>query len=344
MEFLTSNFKQLALYMVDPNQRLFWGYLLSAIIFATILYVIQIKKALQANVIKSVNTDSSASINTHIRDNTGIRGLISFLFPRKVFFARSAINDYGLFIFNKLLKAALFPFIVLTMVPVALSVSSAIEWLLGPITPFVLPASIIMFIFTFMLFVFDDFTRFYLHRLLHKFPFLWEFHKVHHSATVLTPFTIYRSHPVENYLYACRMALTQGFVVGLCYYLFGPTLKMIDIIGANVFVFAFNIMGSNLRHSHIAMSWGDKIEGFFISPAQHQIHHSDNVKHFDKNFGTALSIWDRLFNSFMRSSEVGALSFGVGKEGDQHKTLVGIYIQPFVQSYKTLLPLFSRKK
>jgi len=317
MEFLSSNFKELILYVVDPNQRLFWGYLASALILAIVVYFINLKKVVKSDSIKEKPS-----------------GLISFLFPSKVFLARSAVNDYALFIVNKLFKAALFPFIVLTMVPVALAISSAIEGVFGAMAPFELSSTNIMIIFTVMLFIFDDFTRFLLHYILHKVPFLWEFHKVHHSATVLTPFTVYRSHPVENYLYACRMALTQGFVVGLCYYLFGPTLKMLDIIGANIFVFAFNIMGSNLRHSHIWISWGDKIESVFLSPAQHQIHHSDNVKHFDKNFGTVISIWDRLFNCFIRASEVEELTFGIGKEGSQHKNLLGIYLQPFIQIYK----------
>jgi sterol desaturase/sphingolipid hydroxylase (fatty acid hydroxylase superfamily) len=317
MEFLSSNFKELALYVVDPNQRLFWGYLVSALVLAIVVYFINLKKVVKSDSIKEKPS-----------------GLISFLFPSKVFLARSAVNDYALFIVNKLFKAALFPFIVLTMVPIALAISSAIEGVFGAMAPFELSSTNIMIIFTVMLFIFDDFTRFLLHYILHKVPFLWEFHKVHHSATVLTPFTVYRSHPVENYLYACRMALTQGFVVGLCYYLFGPTLKMIDIIGANIFVFAFNIMGSNLRHSHIWISWGDKVESVFLSPAQHQIHHSDNVKHFDKNFGTVISIWDRLFNCFIRASEVEKLTFGIGKEGSQHKTLLGIYLQPFIQIYK----------
>jgi sterol desaturase/sphingolipid hydroxylase (fatty acid hydroxylase superfamily) len=100
-------------------------------------------------------------------------------------------------------------------------------------------------------------------------------------------------------------------------------------------------MGSNLRHSHIWLSWGDKIEGVFLSPAQHQIHHSDNVKHFDKNFGTALSVWDRLFNCFIPASKAGALSFGIGKEGESHKSILNIYIQPFVQIYKKLKQRFS---
>jgi sterol desaturase/sphingolipid hydroxylase (fatty acid hydroxylase superfamily) len=325
MEFLTTNVKELALYIVDPNQRLFWGYLLSALLIAIFSFYI-----------------SKAGSTEQLNDSSEKSGLFSYLLPKNVFLARSAINDYLLFISNKFIKAALFPLIVVTMVPIALSVSSGFEWLFGSLTPIALSSSSIMLVFTLLLFVFDDFTRFLLHYLLHKVPLLWEFHKVHHSATVLTPFTVYRSHPVENYFYACRMALTQGFVVGLCYYLFGPTLKMIDIIGANIFVFAFNIMGSNLRHSHLWISWGDKIEGLFLSPAQHQIHHSDNVKHFDRNFGTALSIWDRLFHCFMRASEVEKLTFGIGKEGAKHKTLFGIYIHPFFQAYKKLRMLFSR--
>ncbi len=335
IDFFKTTFTEMALYIVNPNQRLFWGYLLSAFIIATILYFIKTYK-------DKKNTNTLTPCNNNGNQPNVIVGLFRFLFPRDVFLTRSAINDYALFILNKLFRAALFPFIVLTMVPVALSTSSFIETLFGKITPLAFSSTTIMIIFTFLLFVFDDFTRFYLHRILHKIPFLWEFHKVHHSATVLTPLTVYRSHPVENYLYACRMALTQGFVVGLCYYLFGPTLKMMDIIGANMFVFAFNIMGSNLRHSHIRMGWGNKIENFFISPLQHQVHHSDNVKHFDKNFGTALSIWDRLFNCFVYSSDVGTLKFGVGKEGEAHKTLRGIYIHPFIESFKQLKKQWMR--
>ena len=46
---------------------------------------------------------------------------------------------------------------------------------------------------------------------------------------------------------------------------------------------------------------------------QHQLHHSQSEKHYDRNFGVALSVWDRMFGSFHHSvSET--LSFGIGKE------------------------------
>lgn len=331
MDFLYANLTELALYFSDANQRLFWGYLVSAICLAVFAFYFG-QKSVYNTVVG--NDDKSAEVKPN---------LIHFLFPRGIYFSHSASNDYLLLVLNKLIKALLFPSIIITMVPVALSVSDSFEFVFGYLVPVDISTSAVMIIFTLLLFVFDDFTRFFLHYILHKVPLLWAFHKVHHSAKVLTPFTVYRSHPVENFLYACRMALTQGFVVGLCYYFFGPTLKMIDIIGANLFVFAFNIMGSNLRHSHVWLSWGDKVEQYFLSPAQHQIHHSDNVKHFDKNFGTALAIWDRLFNTCVYASTAEKIKFGIGKQGDEHNNIVGIYVNPFKEFFLLIADLITRK-
>lgn len=338
MEFLFTNFKALSSYLLDANQRIFWGYLVSSLSLAALVYYWQIKRGL-----KSPLTSDYLPKHDELAEAKQEKSLLNFgyflryLFPRKVYFSQSARNDYWLFILNKLLKAALFPAVIITMVPVALTVSDGFEALFGHFEPLQLSSALVMAIFTIALFIFDDFTRFLLHYILHKVPVLWEFHKVHHSAQVLTPMTIYRSHPVESYLYACRMALTQGFVVGASYYFLGPTLKMIDIVGANLFVFAFNILGSNLRHSHIWLTWGDKLENWLISPAQHQVHHSDNPKHFDVNLGTALAIWDRMFSCHIKASQVDKLTIGIGEQYAQHSTLVGIYAQPFKQAYLVLV-------
>jgi sterol desaturase/sphingolipid hydroxylase (fatty acid hydroxylase superfamily) len=270
LDFLSVNFNELTHYLLDANKRIYFIYLLSAIILAVPVFL-------------------------HSSTSRSIVAFVQFVVPKPIYTHQSAKHDYALLVINKLIKSALFPFIVISMAPVAIGVSSALEYVFGYIEPIALSGVTIIAVFTVLLFIFDDFTRFLLHYLLHKVPALWEFHKVHHSALVLTPFTIYRSHPIESLFYAFRMAITQGFVVGLCYYFFGPTLKMYDILGANAFVFLFNFFGSNLRHSHIWLSWGDKVENIFISPAQHQIHHSDNPKHFDRNFGSALALWDRLF-------------------------------------------------
>ncbi|WP_372767067.1 sterol desaturase family protein [Pseudoalteromonas sp.] len=311
LEIFSKSLSELPSYFTDANKRIFYIYLLSAVVLALPVYF------------------AAVSQRSPI-------GFINFLFPKSVWLAKSAKQDYALWVVNKLLKALLFGPIVLTMAPIAIALSDVLEFLFGHIEPITLAKWKIITFFTFLLFIVDDFTRFLLHYALHKIPFLWEFHKVHHSAKVLTPFTIYRSHPVESYLYACRMAIVQGTAVGLGYYLFADAISMFDVLGANVFVFLFNLFGSNLRHSHIWLSWGDKLEGIFISPAQHQIHHSDNPIHFDTNLGSALAIWDRFTGTLIKASEVGKISIGVGQYDCGHDSLFAIYTKPFVESAKSL--------
>lgn len=311
LAIISENLSELPTYFIDANKRIFGIYLLSAVVMASIIYL-------------------------RVHSQKSIVGFVRFLFPKSVWMAKSARQDYILLVTNKLIKALLLAPVIITMVPIALSISGVMESIFGGRTPLDWPVELIIFIFTLALFLVDDFTRFGLHYLLHKVPFLWEFHKVHHSAKVLTPFTIYRSHPVESYLYACRMALVQGICVGFGYYFFGDKISMFDILGANAFVFLFNFFGSNLRHSHIWFSWGDKLEGIFISPAQHQIHHSDNPRHFDTNLGSALAIWDRLTGTLIKASQVGKISIGVGQYDCGHDSILAIYLKPFREAVKQL--------
>ncbi|WP_083273166.1 sterol desaturase family protein [Alteromonas confluentis] len=337
-EFIHMNGNELLNYLFDANKRIFWLYLLFALIFATFLFF-QLDKLRELANFTSAYYDAD-----RMAGKPRWRRFIHFLLPRRILKSKSAWHDVGLLFLNKLIKAAIFPVVIITMVPVAIGFSNAIEYVFGAHAPIVMPDVAVVCVFTVLLFIADDFSRFLLHWLLHRVPVLWEFHKVHHSAEVLTPFTIYRSHPVESYLYGCRMALTQGMVVGLCYYLFGPTLTMFDIAGANVFVFAFNVMGSNLRHSHIWWSWGNKVEKWFISPAQHQIHHSSNPKHFGVNLGSALAVWDRLFNTLIYSSTVKSLQIGIGKEYEEHKSLTGIYLNPFKCAFRRVIHFRAPEK
>ncbi len=311
LEELTNNLLDLPLYFTDANKRIFILYILSALLLTIPVF-------LQGN------------------QTCNLSNFFKFILPRKIWLHASAKLDYKLWVLNKIIKTLLFLPFILTMVPIALGFSELLTTTFGAREPIILANWLIIAIFTTSLFLLDDFSRFLLHWLLHKVPVLWEFHKVHHSAKVLTPFTIYRTHPIESYLYACRMALIQGLAVGINYYLFGPTLSMFDILGANVFVFIFNIMGSNLRHSHIWLSWGNKIETIFISPAQHQIHHSDDPQHFDRNLGSALAIWDLMFGTLIKASQCHNISFGVGQYDAEHNSIWAIYTKPFIQVSKRL--------
>ena len=314
MEMIYQSLAELINYPNDPNKRIFFLYLLSSLPLAAIAYY-----------------------QYHRQFN--LRGFVAGIFNKKIWFHPSARHDYAILVINKLVKNLLLLPIIITMAPIAIGFSDLLESSFGTMEFLAVSPTTVLVSFTVILFLFDDFSRFLLHFLLHKIPLLWEFHKVHHSAKVLTPMTIYRSHPVESLLYAFRMAITQGIAVGLSYYLFGPTLKMIDILGANALVFMFNIMGSNLRHSHVWLSWGNAVEKIFISPAQHQIHHSNIPEHFDRNMGAALAIWDRLFGCYLPASAVKdptKLAFGISRTNTEHTSLLEIYFMPFKLSAQAL--------
>ena len=73
----------------------------------------------------------------------------------------------------------------------------------------------------------------------------------------------------------------------------------------------FNFAAANLRHSHIWISFG-RLEKIFISPAQHQIHHS--VGHSNANLGSIFSVWDGLLGTRTYSGQKRELEFGLGPE------------------------------
>ncbi len=315
-EQLSQSLYELILYPFNSGQRLYYIYILSSIVLAWWCF----QKIQYKNKISFLN----------------------FLFPKKIWLSTSSYQDIILLVINKCIRGVLFTSILLVAAPIALGTVDVFETVLGKTEPWQLPGIWVALLFTIILFFIDDFTRFFLHYCLHKISFLWAFHKVHHSAKVLTPITVYRAHPVENYLYACRMAIAQGLSIAIGYQLFATQLSAWDILGANGFVFLFNVMGSNLRHSHIWLSWGNWLENWFISPAQHQIHHSDNPQHFDCNLGTALSIWDRVFGTLIKASEVNTIRFGLGKDYKGDDSIKALYWVPFKEARSSLKELRNR--
>ena len=115
------------------------------------------------------------------------------------------------------------------------------------------------------------------------------------------------------------------------------------IYGVNVLLFIFNLSGSNLRHSHIPISYGRALERIFVSPAQHQIHHSIKRCHHDKNFGAALAVWDYLFGSLHLSEKNMHLTFGIKNRSKMRShNLATLYIHPFVEAFREIKVLFRK--
>jgi sterol desaturase/sphingolipid hydroxylase (fatty acid hydroxylase superfamily) len=173
-----------------------------------------------------------------------------------------------------------------------------------------------------------DFSFFAAHVLQHRIPLLWCFHKVHHSAPVMTPLTAYRSHPVDDIVEGVVVSVLLGVCDGMLLLLFDPAVSVLTIAGTNVvFIIGFAAL-ANLRHSHTWISWGDRVERVCCSPAQLQIHHSTDPSHHDRNFGGLLSLWDWLFGTLITARTRQQITFGLGVESARYHTVRDMYFAP----------------
>ena len=299
----------LILEVTNPQKRIYFGYLSSAlcIAFVWLLFVEKLR----------------------------IREATSFIFSKKIWFSKSSRADFKLLLLNRIILSAGAAAVV-TQVTIStflyecLSSQDFVQPLLFHSTP----ASVVAALFTICFFLFDDFSRFFVHRLMHKVPLLWSFHQVHHSAETMTPFTIFRTHPVEGIIFLVRTSVVQGVVISIFIYLFGNKVDLITVFGASVGVVFFHSIGSNLRHSHIKIRYPKFVERILISPGQHQIHHSVEQQHYDKNFGVALAIWDLMFGSLAFSAKKEHI-FGLNTKFGKKQNLLHLYFYPFKSASHT---------
>ncbi len=184
--------------------------------------------------------------------------------------------------------------------------------------------------FTLLFFIAYDLGRFIAHCLLHDVAFLWEFHKVHHSAEVLTPMTTFRAHPVDLMVMAWGGALATGVVTWLFHRYVNSGITFYSFLGLHVLIWVFSLIG-NLRHSQVWLSYGKTLNQWLISPAHHQLHHSAEARHWGCNRGFELAIWDRLYGTLcVPSDEPEAFRFGLGDDTDGRWRSVGrLYFWPF---------------
>ena len=320
MDYFFDYTSQITNQFIDPKKRVFLFYIIISILIATAWFMINKKLSFKKTLIK--------------------------IFDKKIFFSKSAKSDYKIFLINQLIMMIVSPFLItqLTIATALYFYFHTIDWLSAGM--FVGIAKIyIILSFTIFQFTIDDFSKYIVHRFMHKWPVLWALHKVHHSATVLTPMTVFRTHPLEGIIFSLRSAITQAIGISLFFYLFGNLVSLYTIVGVNIFVFVFNILGSNLRHSHIGIRYWKWLEYIFISPAQHQLHHSIAFEHHDKNFGAALAIWDWLFGSLHHSVEFETLHLGIKKnQHDATHNLKNLYLDPIHEIKKHIFNKIKKIK
>lgn len=137
----------------------------------------------------------------------------------------------------------------------------------------------------FILFLLRDFIHWNIHRLLHRVPWLWQFHKVHHSVEQMGFAAHLRFHWMEGVIYRMLEYLPLALI--------GFGIQEFFI------VHAFSVVVGHFNHSNLSVPLGP-LKYLFNNPQMHIWHHAKRLprKHrFGMNFGLTLSVWDYLFGS-----------------------------------------------
>jgi sterol desaturase/sphingolipid hydroxylase (fatty acid hydroxylase superfamily) len=236
-----------------------------------------------------------------------------------------------------------FGWAILSYQSVSNGIISGLVALFGQPAPSALPPYVARAIITLMLFLAYELGYWFNHWLSHKVPLLWEFHKVHHTAQVLTPLTNFRVHPVYTWIFANILALSAAIANGLGNYLCGDTTYQYALADTNIILVLFIHVYVHLQHSHMWIAFRVLAGRIFVSPAHHQVHHSDNPKHFNKNFGSCLALWDWMFGTlYVPAKEREPLTFGFADHPDAH-TVKGELVNPMISAAAHLKPLWSKQ-
>jgi sterol desaturase/sphingolipid hydroxylase (fatty acid hydroxylase superfamily) len=272
------------------------------------------------------------------------RLLLRALFPRRILRHRSTGADIGWLLFNCFVYGGIFGMAGLSYQFITNGVLNGLIDTLGPVTPSAMPELAQRAIVTFILFLAYEFGYWLDHYFKHRVPALWELHKVHHTAEVLTPVTSFRMHPLDTLVFGHILAATAALANGIVAYSFGDTTYQYALSGTNIILVVFIHLYVHLQHTHIWIAFRGVLGRLFVSPAHHQIHHSTNPVHFNKNLGSCLAIWDWLFGTlYIPAKTPERLTYGVEPAIPDAHTITGEFLSPFGRFFSVLFGWMRRR-
>ena len=298
---------------LDDSSCLYWPFLLSSVVLAGVASIYWRSRGAEKSI--------------YCR----LAGLLDW----KTWRHRSSLVDCKFYF----LTAVIFPMILGGL---SLDHSSVLDWL-NRISDFTtaesssLPSDSFMVraAYTLVFYIAYDFGRFVSHSLLHEVPFLWEFHKVHHSAQVLTPITAFRFHPVDGIIRASCQSISTGCATWLFVNMAGVTVELYFFMGLHALLWISSLAG-NLCHSSVWITYGPTWGKWFISPAHHQIHHSVDERHLGFNRGSDLAIWDRLYGTlYVPTGPRECFQYGLGAADTEAEHSIGkMLLAPFINLWR----------
>jgi len=244
-----------------------------------------------------------------------IMAICELVAPRRVLTVSKTMrwtNNLLLVFLNSFVLRALFPTAAVGMAAFAIKNG----W--GILNYFHLP-----FLSSFVLSVIAmDFVIYLQHVLVHAVPALWRFHRVHHADLDYDLTTGARFHTIEIIL---SMLIKFATIIVL-----GP-----PVVAVVVFEVILNGMAM-FNHANVKLpSRLDSILRLFVvTPDMHRVHHSTEDNEANSNYGFNLSIWDRLFGTYIAQPREGHENMTIGihyyRDPKQVDRLPGMLMLPFI--------------
>jgi len=290
----------------------------------------------------------AALFYAHRRGSRGrkasLRGFIRSTFVGRILLHPSSLIDMRLWTLNTLVFASAYGLLILSASFWREATLHLLTGVFGAHAPLAWPAWTVLALATVLQLLAFELGYWFGHYLFHVVPSLWEFHKVHHSAEVMTTFTELRQHPVEIIAVTNAEALCTGLVFGAMTYAFGAGVRPFTLLNGNIALMLFLMTIGHLRHSHMWIPFTGWLGKLLQSPAHHQIHHSDNPRHFNMNLGYSLALWDWLFGTLYLPTEKETIRFGVGARHIDFSSTLRLYVMPFVRAGERLKEAVAPQK
>jgi sterol desaturase/sphingolipid hydroxylase (fatty acid hydroxylase superfamily) len=157
------------------------------------------------------------------------------------------------------------------------------------------------------------------HRINHRVPFLWRFHRMHHSDPAMDVTTATRFHLGEiSFSSALRLAL----------------IPLLGIPLWTLIVYDTMLLGcTQFHHANIQLParLDTALRYAIVTPNMHKVHHSRLQPETDSNFSSLLSVWDRLFASYREKPDYSQIRFGLdGYDDDARQSVKGLLLTPIL--------------
>ena len=167
-------------------------------------------------------------------------------------------------------------------------------------------------------FIIADFIQWIVHNILHRVPFLWKFHKVHHSVKEMGFAAHLRYHFLETFAYQIFKYISLSMLFGLSL--------------SNAFiVYSLTVLIGHLNHANLGWDYGP-LKYIFNNPKMHIWHHANDLpaEHAKgMNFGISLSCWDYIFGTAHIPSDGRDIELGFPGDETFPETFAGQVIEPF---------------